>query len=502
MWADFGVAVETSALGCELVFPENAAPGVKQTPVKKPEDIENLEVPDPKKDGLMPLALETIEYMKRNVPTDLMSAYGYLEGFGISIGPTDLAGLVIGYDRFIVWQLNYPDLIHKAMRIATETVISYIQAQLETSGGANLVIVADDATGFLNRASFERFSFPYVQEVLRKFYRRDKMVLFHSDSDNMAIVDKIKEWPFHIYNYGPRMDAEILKGKLAGRIALIGGLAPLGPLRYGKTEEVDRACKEAMQKGAKGGGFVLSTCGGTAAGTPEEKHQDNAGSGQEVREREHESMNQQFLEQISEAMAMVDSEKVKDLVERAIQDKVSASDIVSKGLPKGLEIVGQKYEPMEYFLTELIMAGEIMKNMANLLKPYLEKDPMEIMAVCAIGTVRGDIHDLGKNIVITMLQGAGFQIHDLGVDVPTELFVQEVKELRPKLLGLSAMLLSTAPAIGEVVDALKKQGIRERVKVIVGGRPLNKDIAKEYGADGYAKDAVEAVQVAKQLANK
>jgi 5-methyltetrahydrofolate--homocysteine methyltransferase len=213
-------------------------------------------------------------------------------------------------------------------------------------------------------------------------------------------------------------------------------------------------------------------------------------------------MNQQFLEQISEAMAMVDSEKVKDLVERAIQDKVSASDIVSKGLSKGLEIVGQKYESMEYFLTELIMAGEIMKNMANLLKPYLEKDPMEIMAVCAIGTVRGDIHYLGKNIVITMLQGAGFQIHDLGVDVPTELFVQEVKELRPKLLGLSAMLLSTAPAIGEVVDALKKQGIRERVKVIVGGRPLNKDIAKEYGADGYAKDAVEAVQVAKQLANK
>lgn len=213
-------------------------------------------------------------------------------------------------------------------------------------------------------------------------------------------------------------------------------------------------------------------------------------------------MNQQVLEQISEAMAMVDSEKVNDLVERAIQDKVPASDIVSKGLSKGLEIVGQKYESMEYFLTELIMAGEIMKNMANLLKPYLEKEPMEIMAACAIGSVRGDIHDLGKNIVITMLQGAGFQIHDLGVDVPTELFVQKVEELRPELLGLSAMLLSTAPAIGEVVDALKKQGIREKVKVIVGGRPLNKDTAKEYGADGYAKDAVEAVQVAKQLINK
>ena len=213
-------------------------------------------------------------------------------------------------------------------------------------------------------------------------------------------------------------------------------------------------------------------------------------------------MNQQVLEQISEAMAMVDSEKVKDLVETALQDKVPASDIVSKGLSKGLEIVGQKYERMEYFLTELIMAGEIMKNMAELLRPHLEKEPADVEAVCVIGTVRGDIHDLGKSIVITMLQSAGFRIHDLGVDVPTELFVQKVRELRPKLLGLSAMLLSTAPAIREIVDALNKQEIREKVQVMVGGRPLNNDIAEEYGADAYGKDAVEAVQVAKQLMNK
>jgi uroporphyrinogen decarboxylase len=270
VWADFGLAVETSALGCEVVFPENAAPGVKESPVKKPEDIEKLEVPDPKKDGFMPLALEAIEYMKRNLPAGVKNTHGYLDGFAMSLGPTDLVGLVIGYDRYIVWQVNYPDLIHKAMSIATETAISYIEAQLEITGEPNFVIVADDATGFLNRASFERFSFPYVQEILKKFYRRDNMVLFHSDSDNMAIVDKIKEWPFHIYNYGPRMDTEVLKQKLGGKIALIGGLAPLGPLRYGKAGEVDRACKQAIQKGAKGGGFILSTCGGTAAGTPEQ----------------------------------------------------------------------------------------------------------------------------------------------------------------------------------------------------------------------------------------
>jgi 5-methyltetrahydrofolate--homocysteine methyltransferase len=213
-------------------------------------------------------------------------------------------------------------------------------------------------------------------------------------------------------------------------------------------------------------------------------------------------MNQQILEQIAEAMAIVDSEKVKELVEKAIQEKVPASDIVLKGLSKGLKIVGQKYESMDYFLSELIMAGEIMKNTTSLLKPYLEKEPMESTGLCAIGTVRGDIHDLGKNIVITMLQSAGFQIHDLGVDVPTEMIVEKVKEVRPELLGLSAMLLSTMPAMKEVTDALKKQGTRKKVKVIVGGRPLNKDIAKEYGADEYAKDAIEAVKIATRLVRK
>jgi len=269
IYPDFGVAAETSALGCNVVFPENAAPGVKESPVKAPEDIERVEPADPERDGLMPLVLEAYEYMMRNVPKDLMETHGYLDGFAISLGPTDVAGLVVGYDKYIIWQFDYPDLIHKIMKVATETVINYIEAQLEVTGEPKFIIIADDATGFLNKSSFEKFSFPYVGEVCERFYRKDNIVLFHSDSDNMAIVDKMKDWKIHMYNFGPRMSLKTLKEKLGDKIALIGGLAPLGPLRHGRPEDVDMACKAAIEDGDRSG-FILSMCGGTAAGTPEE----------------------------------------------------------------------------------------------------------------------------------------------------------------------------------------------------------------------------------------
>ncbi|MGQ9544003.1 MAG: cobalamin B12-binding domain-containing protein [Candidatus Bathyarchaeia archaeon] len=209
-------------------------------------------------------------------------------------------------------------------------------------------------------------------------------------------------------------------------------------------------------------------------------------------------MKENLLDEIAKALTQIETRKVLDLVKTAIDQGVPPVEIVLGGLSKGLEIVGQKYEAMEYFLTELIMAGEIMKKAMNILKPHLEKEPMESLGRCVIGTVKGDIHDLGKNLVILMLSRE-FEIHDLGVDVPNEAFVEKVKETKANLLGLSAMLLSTMPAIREVITLLEKESIRNSVKVIVGGRVLNEQIAREYGADGYAKDAIEAVKVAKQL---
>ncbi|MEM3527983.1 MAG: corrinoid protein [Candidatus Bathyarchaeia archaeon] len=209
-------------------------------------------------------------------------------------------------------------------------------------------------------------------------------------------------------------------------------------------------------------------------------------------------LKENLLDEMAEALAQIETGRVLDLVKEAIGQGVPPTEIVLSGLSRGLEVVGQKYEAMEYFLTELIMAGEIMKRAMQILRPHLEREPIKALGRCVIGTVKGDIHDLGKNLVILMLSRE-FEVHDLGVDVPNEAFVEKVKETKADLLGLSAMLLSTMPAIKEVINLLEQESIRSKVKVIVGGRVLNEQIAREYGADGYAKDAVEAVKVAKQL---
>jgi methylmalonyl-CoA mutase cobalamin-binding domain/chain len=161
--------------------------------------------------------------------------------------------------------------------------------------------------------------------------------------------------------------------------------------------------------------------------------------------------------------------------------------------------VGDKYEDGEFFLSELIMAGYLASEVANLLKPHLLKTQRAALGTIVMGTVKGDIHDIGKNIVIMMLDAAGFEVIDLGVDVPTERFVEAVQTMKPDVLGISALLTSTIDRVKEVVDALETNGLRDRVKVIAGGRPITRAFIEEIGADGYAEDSVKAIRLVKDL---
>jgi corrinoid protein of di/trimethylamine methyltransferase len=206
---------------------------------------------------------------------------------------------------------------------------------------------------------------------------------------------------------------------------------------------------------------------------------------------------------LSELMAAVgelrDPEEVKRLTEEALKTGIPPHEIISCGLAKGLDVVGAKYEEKEYFIADLVFAASLMKEAMAILEPLLQTAKMKGVGVFVIGTVRGDLHDIGKNIVAAMLRSGGFTVYDLGVDVSAEAFVEKVKEVNADILGLSSLLTSTMPQVNEVLNALKVKGIRGRVKVMVGGRPVTEDFIKEVGADAYAKDAVDAVRKAKEL---
>jgi corrinoid protein of di/trimethylamine methyltransferase len=200
---------------------------------------------------------------------------------------------------------------------------------------------------------------------------------------------------------------------------------------------------------------------------------------------------EQHLAKLANAIVTFDVHEVKQIVREALRAGILSYKILTEGLALGIKIVGQKYENGEYFLPELVMAGETMKQAIYVLKPFLKTDKSGAKGRVVIGTVEGDIHDIGKNLVITFLTAAGLEVYDLGVDVPAGKFVKKVKETEASVLCLSALLTTTIPEMKNVIDTLKRVGIRKMVKVVVGGAPLNEEIAKKVGADLYGGDAAD-----------
>jgi len=189
----------------------------------------------------------------------------------------------------------------------------------------------------------------------------------------------------------------------------------------------------------------------------------------------------EILGKLRDAIVNLDIDGVQEACKEAVEAGIPAYKAVTDGMAKGMEIVGEKYETGEYFLAELIMAGETMKEGMKVLEPYLKGSEVRAIGKVVIGTVRGDLHDIGKNVVVTLLNAAGFDVVDLGVDVPPEKFVEAVKNNNPNIVGMSALLTTTMIEMESVVKALKEAGLREKVKIIIGG----------------ARDAVEGVNICK-----
>jgi len=207
---------------------------------------------------------------------------------------------------------------------------------------------------------------------------------------------------------------------------------------------------------------------------------------------------EQILKEIVESIVSLDIDRIKPLAEKAVQTGIPAYTVVMEGLAKGMDEVGQKYEAGEYFLAELLMAGETMKEGMRVLEPYLKDAKREPLGRVVVGTVRGDLHDIGKNIVATLLEGSGFEIHDLGVDSPPEKFTNTAAETKAHIVAMSALLTTTMPEMGNVIQDLTTAKIRDKVKVIVGGAAVTDEFSKRIGADAYGRDAVEGNNICKK----
>jgi len=205
------------------------------------------------------------------------------------------------------------------------------------------------------------------------------------------------------------------------------------------------------------------------------------------------------LDEIKEALIRGDEPTLTTLVKEAMGEGISAKEILNDGLIAAMDVVGERMESGEMFIPEVLMSANVMASAVAILKPELAAAGVQATGKVVFGTVKGDLHDIGKNLVIMMLESAGFEVADLGVDVAPEKFVAAVKESKPDILALSALLTTTMGMIGTTIDAVSGSGLRDQVRIMVGGAPISQKFADEVGADGYAADAGSAARLAKSL---
>ena len=207
----------------------------------------------------------------------------------------------------------------------------------------------------------------------------------------------------------------------------------------------------------------------------------------------------ELLGKMAESLIAGKVDEVSELTQQALDANITSKDILEKGLLAGMDVVGKRFKANEMFIPEVLRCAKCMHGAMEILRPLLAETGVETAGTFVIGTVKGDLHDIGKNLVGMMFEGAGFKVVDLGIDLAPATFVEAIKEHNANLFGMSALLTTTMPKMDETINAIKEAGIRDQVKIMIGGAPVTREFAKEIGADAYASNAASAVDTGKEL---
>lgn len=205
-----------------------------------------------------------------------------------------------------------------------------------------------------------------------------------------------------------------------------------------------------------------------------------------------------MVEEITQSLVNLEEDKTLELVKKVVEEGTEPLQLIDY-LREAMTIVGQKFAVKEYYLTEMVYAAEIFHLAMEIIEPHIQKESADVLGKFVLGTAHSDIHDIGKNIVASLLRCAGFEVFDLGVDVPPEKFIAKVKEVKPDIVGISGLLTTSFEPMAKTIELLDKEGLRSSIRIMVGGGPVNEEWAKKVKADAYAKNAVECVNIAKKF---
>lgn len=543
----FGTGVLASAFGAPVHLPDNPAddPAALEACLKSPGDIARLKLPDPERDGWMPRVLKTIDYAV---------TYGDLPvGLTDMQGPLDTVGMLCGQAQLYQWMYSEPAMIHELFDIVTEAFIQWVKVQkqhigepLERSNGLQGafspgcgVWESDDDLVLIDSNLYGEFVAPHLSRIFDVFgggsihfcggavqhldtFRtvRNLRVINNSPLGNFAAFSRLAQSlagkitlqiqdaaPVDVEGYYANLFAGIddFRGMMLATFVLDnagmdgeGGYVPVDWDAFETSNRIVASIRDSIARRLVGED--------TRPVTPEAapitvKDGSSASVGMST-PPEFNPQQQAALERVRESLIEFEQEEVKLAVQAALDLKILPFDIILRGLALGMQEVGRLYELGDYFLPQLVMAGATMQAAMDVLQPSLQGAGGAAAiskGKVILGTVKGDLHNIGKNLVRTMLEGASFEVIDLGVDVPPHKFVEAAQSHSAQLVALSALLTTTLQGMQQTVEALKAAGLAGGVRVMIGGAPVSREYADQIGAEGYAASAVGAIAEAERL---
>ena len=321
-------------------------------------------------------------------------------------------------------------------------------------------------------AYFEKEIAPWIRKAADILGAKGKIVICHCDGENLGLMDLIRDSGMHVAEAVTpypmtKVKIEEYYQRWSDNLTIWGGIPEILLMEETATDEDLESYLDLLFKAA-------------ARVTPH-------------------LVEDEVFKIIQEDVLTGNHIEIKGHAQEMLDKGLGAKDILQCGMISAMEVISEKFKEGDIFIPEVLLSARAMNEALLVLEPYLASEKREVSGKVLIGTIHGDMHDIGKNMVITMLRGVGFEIQDMGVNVPTEKIVEQVSEYKPDILGLSALLTTSMPEMRKVIDALEAKGLRNNVKVMVGGAPVNDKYAKDIGSDGYAPDAGEAVDLAKKL---
>ncbi|MCE5264023.1 MAG: cobalamin-dependent protein [Deltaproteobacteria bacterium] len=376
---------------------------------------------------------------------------------------------------------------------------------------------------------FQKEFSPWIRKASDYLAAKGKLVICHCDGENQGLIDLIADSGMHVAEAvcsAPmtKLPIETYYGRWcrSGKLTIMGGLiqSMLAPATS-SVEDLNAYLDHLFKAVAPGNRFILSV----ADTTPPNADFDRLAMVAERVEKEgrlpleagafrpltetqlkpeagrpvQQTAPEELFRTVHEDVLAGNDAGIQAHIRELLDQRVNAKEILNRGLLTAMEVISDRFRKGTVFIPEVLLSARVMKEALVVLEPYLAQEKRDVSGKILIGTVRGDLHDIGKNMVATMLRGVGFDVVDLGVNIPVEKFVEEVERERPDILGMSALLTTTMPEMKKTIDALKARGLRERVKVIVGGAPVNEKFARDIGADGYGNDAGAGVDLVRLL---